>query len=73
MDFNQNAKAVIETATKAHAYPSNYPKGSYWATDEAWEILDRIEPGIIPDDVRCYIAGAITGVLVKYAGKDKPT
>lgn len=48
-----------------HTYPSGYPPGTHWATDEAWRILDAIKPGLIPDDVRAYLAGAITGALMK--------
>lgn len=55
-----------------HTYPDRHPKGSYWATDVGWEILDRIKPGIIPDDVRAYICGAIAGTLVKYVGERDP-
>jgi hypothetical protein len=48
-----------------HTYPDRHPPGTDWATDEAWGILDRIKPGIIPDDVRAYLAGAIAALLVK--------
>ena len=55
-----------------HTYPSNYPLGTHWATDEAWRILDHIKPGIIPADIRAYLAGAIAGVVMKYAVEGKP-
>lgn len=40
-----------------HNYPSNYKPGSHWATDEAWQILDRLKPGAIDDDIRAFLAG----------------
>jgi hypothetical protein len=55
-----------------HTYPSRYPPGTHWATDEAWRILDFVKPGIIPEDVRAYLAGAITGLLETYRGKGTP-
>lgn len=49
---------------RRHAY-LNHPPGSYWATDEAWEILDTIEPGVISDEVRAFLVGMIAGRLMK--------
>lgn len=46
-----------------HTYPSAYPKGSRWSTDIAWEMLDQLKPGIIPEDVRAFIAGYMGGAL----------
>lgn len=51
--------------TEKHEYPSPYRPGAHWATDAAWEILDVIKPGLIPLDVRSYLAGAIAGRLVR--------
>jgi hypothetical protein len=48
-----------------HTYPSKYPPGTHWATDAAWEILDTVKPGVIPDDVRAFLAGQIAGRLMK--------
>ena len=48
-----------------HTYPDRYPPGSHWATDAAWEILDTIKPGVISDDVRAFLAGLITGRLIR--------
>lgn len=48
-----------------HTYPSRYPKGSHWATDLGWKILDQIEPGAIPDDTRMLLAGQIAGLAVR--------
>ncbi len=48
-----------------HEYPSRHLPGSHWATDAAWEILDVIKPGLIPMDVRSWLAGAIAGRLMK--------
>ena len=55
-----------------HTYPSMYPVGAHWSTDEAWLILDHIKPGIIPDDVRSYLVGAIASALMKYAIEGRP-
>lgn len=49
----------------SHKYPDRHPPGTHWSTDEAWEILDTIKPGLIPPDVRAWIAGAIAGRLMK--------
>lgn len=54
-------------AEQEHTYPSDYPPGTYWATDEAWHILDCLHPGVLPDDVRCFLGGAIAGALVRVA------
>lgn len=51
--------------SEPHTYPSDYRPGTHWALDEAWGILDRIKPGVIPDDIRAFLAGAIAGVLMK--------
>ncbi len=55
-----------------HTYPSKYPPGIHWAVDEAWHILDMIKPGLIPDDVRSFLAGSIAGALVKFAVEGAP-
>jgi hypothetical protein len=55
-----------------HHYPSVYtPDTGGWATNEAWDILDRIEPGIISVDVRGFLAGNIAGALemVRWNGR----
>lgn len=47
-------------------YPSHYPPGSgHWAIDEAWQILDRIKDGVIPDDARAFLSGLIAGTLMR--------
>lgn len=48
-----------------HTYPSRLPPGSHWATDEAWEILDRLPHGMLPDDHRFFLAGMIAGTLMR--------
>lgn len=50
--------------SEQHTYPSEYPPGTHWASDAAWEILDRLTPGAISDDVRAYLAGSIAGRLM---------
>jgi hypothetical protein len=49
--------------TDEHRYPTSYAPGAHWATDAAWELLDHIKPGVIPDDVRFWLAGAFAGRL----------
>ena len=49
----------------AHTYPDRYPPGTHWSLDAAWEILDTIKPGVIPDDVRALLAGMISGRLMQ--------
>lgn len=55
----------IVTGENGHTYPSKYPPGSHWAVDAGWEILDAIKPGVIPNDVRFFLAGQIAGRLMK--------
>lgn len=47
-----------------HTYPDRYKPGTHWSTDAAWEILDRVKPGVIPDEVRALLAGLIAGRLM---------
>ena len=58
------AQAVLAGDVQ-HTYPSNYPPGTHWATDEAWAILDTLKPGVISDDVRFFLAGSIAGTLMR--------
>lgn len=48
-----------------HIYPSEHLPGSHWAVTEAWTIVDAIKPGVLSEDVRCYLAGTIAGTLVR--------
>lgn len=50
-----------------HRYPSDYAPGAdqHWAINWAWEIVDAIRPGVIPDDARTLLAGMIAGGLIK--------
>lgn len=50
-----------------HTYPPLYPPGSHWAITEAWGILDLLRPGVLTDEVREVLAGAITGTLLRLA------
>jgi len=50
---------------QAHEYPPAYVLGTHWASDAAWEILDQIKPGVIPGDVRAFLAGLIAARLMK--------
>jgi hypothetical protein len=36
-------------------------------TDEAWHVLDILKPGVLSDDVRFFLAGAIAGTLMRVA------
>lgn len=55
-----------------HTYPSQYPRGVHWATDVGWEVLDRLKPGIITEEVRAYLCGSIAAVAMKYAAEGSP-
>jgi hypothetical protein len=48
-----------------HTYPSRHKPGTHWATDKAWEILDSLPVGILPEDYRFLTAGRIAGALIK--------
>jgi hypothetical protein len=50
-------------------YPKGYPPGCHWAIDEAWRVLDTVRDGAIPDTIRCFLAGAIAGALIKNSRK----
>jgi hypothetical protein len=47
-----------------HPYPSRYPKGHHWAVDAAWEILDTLPVGLLPDEWRFLLGGMIAGRLM---------
>jgi len=51
-----------------HPYPSRYGRGEHWAIDEAWDILDSLPVGMLPDDERFLAAGRIAGALMRVAG-----
>jgi hypothetical protein len=54
-------------ADNGHVYPSRYePLTGSAAMDEAWEMLDKIEPGVIPPDTRFLLAGMIAGTIMRY-------
>lgn len=55
-----------------HPYPSRYPVGAHWSIDEAWEILDALPVGLLPDDWRFLIAGQIAGKLQRVAADGAP-
>jgi hypothetical protein len=46
-------------------YPSAHLPGAHWTTDEAWELLDGLPVGLLPNDYRYLLAGQIAGVLMK--------
>jgi hypothetical protein len=48
-----------------HQYPSNYPPGTHWAIDAAWEIMDTLKPGVLSLDARSLLAGMIAGNLMR--------
>jgi hypothetical protein len=54
--------------TDKHTYPSDYPPGTHWAVDAAWEILDRLKPGLLDLETRSLLAGMIAGRLVRERG-----
>jgi hypothetical protein len=64
-----------------HTYPFAYRPGSHWAITEAWAILDLLHPGVLSENVRALLAGAIAGTLERvvadarrglYDGPDVP-
>jgi hypothetical protein len=55
-----------------HSYPSNYPPGTHWAIDVAWDILDRFRPGVISFENRALLAGMITSALMRERRWAKP-
>lgn len=64
---NSGPPATTGLKKTEHTYPSRHLPGSHWATDEAWDILDRFNPGVIPEDYRAFLAGMIAGTLLKYS------
>ncbi|MGH6875931.1 MAG: hypothetical protein ACREHV_00990 [Rhizomicrobium sp.] len=59
----QNPERLI--GDNGQPYPSLHAPGTHWATDEAWNILDHITPGVIPDDARFLLGGLIAGTLMR--------
>lgn len=59
----------MSTMSDKHEYPSKYPPGKHWATDAAWEILDRLKPGVLSIEARSLLAGMIAGRLMKERAK----
>ena len=57
----------LDGNTTRHAYPSAYPPGAHWALDEAWALLDTLKPGVLPNEVRLFLAGGIAGILMRHA------
>lgn len=57
---------------EGHQYPDRHARGSFWATDEAWSILDRVKPGVIPGIVRAFLSGLFAGALVRIAKEGAP-
>ena len=55
-----------------HTYPSRYPPGSHWAITRGWEIVDVINPGVLSDEARALLCGAIAGALIKVAEEGAP-
>lgn len=45
------------------AYPSRHPRGTFWASDIAWDILDRLPVGTLDNVQRAYLCGLIAGAL----------
>lgn len=53
-----------------HAYPPLFKPGTHPDSDYCWEILDMIKPGVIPYEVRCFLHGAMMGVMER--GRKRP-
>lgn len=72
MEFRKGESDTI-IGDNGHSYPDKYAPGSgSWSMDEAWEIVDRIKPGVIPIDIRSFLAGAIAGALSRVAETGAP-
>lgn len=54
----------------SHSYPSNHRPGTHWATDKAWQILDTLPAGLLPDDYRFLLGGMIAGALLRQAAEN---
>jgi hypothetical protein len=50
---------------KGRRYPSAYTPGAHWALDEAWNIVDTLPEGVLSNEQRVWLAGVITGALLK--------
>lgn len=48
---------------KKHTYPPNYPPGKDADMDTVWRGLDFIDPGVLSDEARFYLAGFMTGAI----------
>jgi hypothetical protein len=48
-----------------HTYPPIYTPGESWAADEAWAILDTLRPGVLTEVTRLFLAGMVTGALLR--------
>lgn len=55
--------------SERHTYPDRYPPGSHWSITVAWQILDALPPAVLDPTQRAYLAGLISGALMK-AAKD---
>ncbi len=53
---------------RQHPYPSQYGKGTHWASDRAWEILDTLPVGLLSNEHRFLLGGMIAGALLRAAG-----
>jgi hypothetical protein len=52
-----------------HTYPLSYRPGTYWALEDAWDILDSLQPGVLSETIRDFLAGQIAGALMRRAGE----
>jgi hypothetical protein len=52
-----------------HTYPSSYGRGVDPVLDEAWDLLDAVKPGVIPESIRAFLAGAMVGLVARHVGK----
>lgn len=54
-----------------HTYPSKYGRGQYDILDAAWDIVDSIEPGVLTEEQRAWMAGQIVGTILKFQDEQK--
>jgi hypothetical protein len=64
-DFTSDERELLLSRLADHNYPSRYPPGTHWATDEAWRILDYLPANAMNEDHRALLGGMIAGALMR--------
>ena len=71
MSASRGVTPQIGRKTPGHEYPESYQPGLDPVMDEIWEALDHIKPGVIPPDVRDWIAGYWRGHVLRVLTREK--